>query len=303
VADRTVAAYRAGATVARALPGPVVDGLATMAGLTMGNIDRTRRAQVERNLRRICGPELGGLAMRRAVAATFDSYAHYWAETFRLPGTSTAEIDARFSTDGWPLIEDALGRGNGVIMGVAHLGGWEWAAAWTAKVKGVPVSAVVEAIEPPALFEWFVELRRQLGINVIPLDRNAGAAVVRALKANHLLCLVCDRDISRGGVEVDFFGERTSFPAGPATLALRTGAPLLPTAIFFRGRDHEGIVRPPVPAAREGRLRDDVARVSQLLATELEGLIRLAPEQWHVMQPNWPSDPGYASAREDAALP
>ncbi|MGH9285712.1 MAG: phosphatidylinositol mannoside acyltransferase, partial [Acidimicrobiales bacterium] len=75
-----------------------------------------------------------------------------------------------------------------------------------------------------------------------------------------------------------------------ATLALRTGAPNLPTTVYFDGRAHYGVVRPPVPAEREGSLRDDVARVTQALAAELEVLIRRAPEQWHLFQPNWPSD-------------
>jgi KDO2-lipid IV(A) lauroyltransferase len=94
-----------------------------------------------------------------------------------------------------------------------------------------------------------------------------------------------------GGTEVEFFGERTTLPSGPATLALRTGAPLLPAAIYFRGRRlHHGVMRPPVPVERTGRLRDDVALVTQLLARELEELIRVAPDQWHLLQPNWPSD-------------
>jgi KDO2-lipid IV(A) lauroyltransferase len=130
-------------------------------------------------------------------------------------------------------------------------------------------------------------------MNIIPLDADAGTAVVRALRANHVVCLLCDRDIGGGGVEVEFFGEQTLLPGGPATLALRTGAPVLPVAVYFRPHDHLGMVCPPVPAVREGRLRDDVARVTQLLANELERLIRAAPEQWHLLQPNWPSDPGW----------
>jgi phosphatidylinositol dimannoside acyltransferase len=106
-----------------------------------------------------------------------------------------------------------------------------------------------------------------------------------------VVCLLSDRDISGDGGDVEFFGERTTLPGGPATLALRTGAALLPAAVYFQGRrDHLAIVRPPVPVERAGRLRDDVARITQVLAHEFEELIRAAPEQWHLMQPNWPSD-------------
>jgi KDO2-lipid IV(A) lauroyltransferase len=103
--------------------------------------------------------------------------------------------------------------------------------------------------------------------------------------------LLCDRDLTGDGIEVEFFGERTTLPAGPATLALRTGAALLPTAVYFRPRGgHHAVVLPPIPTQREGRLRDDVARATQDLAHRFEELIRAAPEQWHLMQPNWPSD-------------
>ena len=97
-------------------------------------------------------------------------------------------------------------------------------------------------------------------------------------------------------MEVEFFGERTTLPAGPAMLGLRTGAPVLPTGVYFTPRynGHHAIVRPPLTATRlGGGLRDDVARVTQSLARELEFLIRRAPDQWHLFQPNWPSDPGY----------
>jgi len=149
---------------------------------------------------------------------------------------------------------------------------------------------VVETLDPPEVFDWFVGLRRSFGMNVVALGPDAAAQVVRALKSNHIVCLLCDRDIGGGGVEVEFFGERTTLPAGPATLALRTGAPLLPTAAYFRGRGHHGVVGPPVPAERQEGLRADVTRITQLLAHELEALIKAAPEQWHLMQPNWPSD-------------
>jgi len=156
---------------------------------------------------------------------------------------------------------------------------------------------VVEPIEPPEVFEWFRELRARLGMTVVPLGPDVAATCSKALRDRHVLCLLCDRDIGGGGVEVEFFGERTKLPAGPAMLALRTGAPILPTSIYFSERHdgHVGVVRPPIPIVRTGKLRDDVANVTQLLARELEILIRRAPEQWHLFQPNWPSDPGYGT--------
>jgi KDO2-lipid IV(A) lauroyltransferase len=128
-------------------------------------------------------------------------------------------------------------------------------------------------------------------MEVVPLGAQAGPAVLRALRANRIVCLLSDRDLAGDGVSVELFGERTTMPGGPATLALRTGAPLVPAGVYFRPRGgHFAKIGPPLSVQREGRLRDDVARVTQDLAHRFEELIRMAPEQWHLMQPNWPSD-------------
>jgi KDO2-lipid IV(A) lauroyltransferase len=199
--------------------------------------------------------------------------------------------------DGYQHVVDGLAAGNGVILALPHLGGWEWAGRWLVD-QGHGLTVVVEAIDPPELFEWFVDLRSRLGMRVVPLGPAAAREVVMALKRNDVVCLLCDRDLQRNGIDVEFFGEQTTIPAGPATLALRTGAPLLPTAVYFTERTdgHYGVVRPAIPTERSGEgLRVDVGRVTQALAAELEHLIRRAPSQWHMFQPNWPSDPGYES--------
>ena len=113
------------------------------------------------------------------------------------------------------------------------------------------MTVVVEPLEPPEVFEWFAGLRASLGMTVVPLGPAAGNAVLRALRNNEVVCLLSDRDLGGGGLEVAFFGEVTRLPAGPATLALRTGAPVLPTAVYFTGADgHLGVVRPPLVVER-----------------------------------------------------
>jgi KDO2-lipid IV(A) lauroyltransferase len=269
-----------------------VDLFVRGSSLTVAPLAGDRRRQVERNLRRVHGERLGPIAERRAVARTFESYARYWAESFRLPGTSPEALDAGLTVDGWDRIEAARAEGNGVILALPHLGGWEWAGMWVTRCRGVPLTAVVESLEPPDVYEWFVALREQCGVHVIALGPKAGPAVLRALADNHVVCLLCDRDIAGGGVPVEFFGEMTTLPGGPALLSLRSGAPVLPTAVYYEGSRRRAVIRPALDTARRGKLRDDVARITKDLATELEVLIRRAPEQWHLLQPNWPSDRG-----------
>jgi KDO2-lipid IV(A) lauroyltransferase len=267
----------------------VVELVARGGGLGAAQITPDKRRQVERNLLR-ADPSLRGLRLRRAIDACFESYARYWADTLRLPSVTMDELDEGLTYEGYEHIVRARAEGIGPLMVLPHLGGWEWAAFWLTRLENVPVSAVVEALEPADVFEWFVELRQSLGMTVIPLGPDSARQVVAAVKRGDVTCLLADRDIGGTGIEVEFFGERTTMPAGPAALALRTGAPLLPVGVYYRGERRHCVVHPPMELERRGRLRDDVARITQDVARRLEEIIRVAPEQWHLMQPNWPSD-------------
>jgi KDO2-lipid IV(A) lauroyltransferase len=253
---------------------------------------RRRRQMLAAHLRRVYGDELAPRLLGRRVEEALASYGRYWAESFRLCSIAPEQLMAGMRYEGLEHLEEARAAGRGAILAVPHLGGWEWGGADLA-MRGHPNSVVVEALEPPDLFEWFAALRTRLGMQIIPTGPGAAAACTQALAANHLLCLLCDRIVGgAAGVEVEFFGERTLLPAGPVTLALRSGAALLPCAVYFGAGtdDHLGVIRPALELARAGRLRDDVADGTQVLAGELEVLIRRAPTQWHLMQPIWPSD-------------
>ncbi len=290
MSSRILTAFQAASAVVGHVPAPLLGPIAKLAGAGAALPDATRRLLVARHLQR-ADPSLSGMALRRAVNQTFESYAAYWLEAFRLPTLTPAELDAGMTYEGYEHLERSLNRGKGTILALPHLGGWEWTGFWFTRVVGVPITAVVERIEPPELYEWFASFRTSLGINVVPLGPDAGREVIAALKRNDLVTLLCDRDIEGTGVEVTFFGERTTLPAGPATLALRTGADLVPGAMYNRpGGIHHGYIRPPIPVERQGRLREDVARITQVIAGELEILIRRDPTQWHLMSPNWPSD-------------
>jgi KDO2-lipid IV(A) lauroyltransferase len=298
VTSAAFVAYRTGAAVANALPPVVGIPVAEATGRLLAPLLGERRRIVRRNLRRATGGALEGRALERAVSDTFASYGRYWFELFRLPADSRGSVEDRVTSVGWEHITDGLAAGSGVILALPHLGGFDFAAAWLAG-RGVPPAVVVESVDPPELFEWFADVRRSIGMDVIPLGPGAASGVIRALRANRIVCLLSDRDIAGDGVAVELFGEMTTLPAGPATLALRTGAPLVPTGVYFRPRGgHSVYIGPPVAVDRRGSLREDVGRVTQDLAHRFEALVRVAPEQWHVMQPNWPSDRAAAASVE-----
>jgi len=286
-----VAAYKAASLCARRVPEPLGVRSAELIGRLASRRNSPASVVAARNLERALGRPLDPAERRRLVAQAFAFYARYYLESFRLPGTDAATLDSGFAHSGTDPIWANTGPGSdGAILALPHLGTWEWAAHWLAQVADVQVTAVVERLEPPEVFEWFVGLRRSLGMEILPLGPDVGQGVISALKRGRLVCLLCDRDLVGNGVAVEFFGERTTLPAGPATLAMRLGVPLSPAAVYWRDDGRIGRGSAPRDTARRGRLRDDVARVTQAVAHEFERLIRAAPEQWHLLSPNWPSD-------------
>ncbi|MDG1409459.1 MAG: phosphatidylinositol mannoside acyltransferase [Acidimicrobiales bacterium] len=283
--------YKAGSRLARLAPDAVGAGAARLIGAGVGPVSGDKGKIVARNIERALGRPLSAAERRRKVNQTFEWYARYYVESFKLPSIPVEQLDHEFSYEGVDTIHAHCGEGKGgAILALPHLGTWEWAAFWLARVADVKVTAIVEPLDPPELFDWFVGLRESLGMEIHPLGPDAGRQIISALKRGHLVCLLCDRDLQGTGVPVDFFGERTTLPGGPATIALRTGVPLIPAAVFWREHARHGLARPPLVVEREGRLRDDVQRVTQMIANEFEQLIRMAPEQWHLLSPNWPSD-------------
>lgn len=283
--------YTTAARVVCALPERIAFGLAQVLGRILYLAMPGRRHMAERHQRRITGAS--GPRLRSQVLGVFRSYARYWCEFFRLPVEARRgpeALDARFTVDGFDHIVEGAARGRGVILALPHVGGWEFAGAWLAN-HGFPPTVVAERVRPPELYEFFVRQRTELGMEVIALGSNASAHLLTALRANRVVCLLADRDIRRDGIPVMFFGEQTTMPSGPAALALRTGATLLPVAVYFHGRyGHFAQVGPPLNTERAGSLRADTERLTQALAARFEELIAAAPDEWHVLQPTWPSD-------------
>ncbi len=286
--------YRTYTTLGRALatlPEPVALGAAAIAGDVMYQVRHEHRANVKRNLQRVVGADTSSDSLDRWARQAFRAYARYWVEGARLPSVSGQEVQQRVVVeDGFEHVVQGMDAGNGVIIALPHVGSWEYGGAFLATV-GFPMTAVAERIEPPELFDYFVKQRAAMGLTIVPLDDASGGVVLRTLRDGGLVGLLCDRDLLHNGVEVEFFGEKTTMPAGPATLAMRTGATLVTAAVYSGpGRAHSAVVGPPIDTARSGRFRADVSRITQEIADRFEVLIRRAPEQWHVFQPLWSVD-------------
>jgi KDO2-lipid IV(A) lauroyltransferase len=227
-----------------------------------------------------------------AAREVMQSYGRYYAEALWARGRRVEELKLHTVVDGLERIIEAREQGRGMIYGLPHVGNWEVAAPVAVDEK-VPVVAVAENLPNQRITDWFTRMRAEFGIEIVLAT--GGTEVMRALEAalaaNKAVALLADRDLKGRGVEVEFFGEKTTLPPGPATLALRTGAPLLPVASYYEGEaGYRVVIRPAIAVPEEGTRSEKVASMTQALAIEMETLIRAHPSQWHLVQPNWPSD-------------
>jgi KDO2-lipid IV(A) lauroyltransferase len=250
--------------------------------------------QLRRNLRRVVGPDMSETELDELVGAGLRSYARYWLETFRLPKMDKRAVVAATgsNTEGIVHIDEALEQGRGAILALPHTGNWDVAGLWLVSHSG-PFATVAERLKPESLFDRFVAYRESLGFEILPLTggtRSPLEVLRERLRQNKVVCLLGDRDLSRNGVPVDFFGEPTRMPGGPAVLAATTGAALLPVGLWFTEDGGWGQVIEAPLEIPEGRLRDQVPAVTQALARSFEKLIAAHPADWHMLQKLWLAD-------------
>lgn len=254
----------------------------------IGEVSRETRTVVRENLRHVLGPDASERELEQAVEEAFSSYARYWVEAARIVDMSRRFVLDHIRIENYEAVTRAQGEGRGVILALPHLGSWEVGGRWLS-LQGNPMTAVVEPAASPELFEWMRRQRLALGLEVVPLGPEATTILTRRLREGRIVGLLSDRDITGNGIEVEFFGETTRLPAGPAVLALRTGAALFPAAVYQEPRGYyRGVIRPEIKTLRTGRFRADIQTVTARMAAEFEALIKQAPSQWHAFQPTWP---------------
>lgn len=256
--------------------------------------------QLEKNLSRVL-PDASDEEIRELSREGMRSYFRYWCDAFRLPDWSSEEITESFFVINVELLDEALAKGKGAILALPHQGNWDLAGAWVVTNRG-PLTAVAERLKPEKLFERFLKFRNDIGMEILPLGtpNMMDELATRLTEGNRAVALLADRDLSRRGVEVEFFGAKTKMPAGPAILALTTGAPLLPVSLWYEEDrayakvlghirvEHTDPIGP--DASKQPGFEEAVQRITQQIAKNLEVGIREHPADWHMMQKLWLED-------------
>jgi KDO2-lipid IV(A) lauroyltransferase len=246
-------------------------------------------SQLRRNLARVV-PQAGDEELAELVRSGLRSYARYWCETFRLPAMNPDLMYERVDPciHGRENLDAALAAGRGAVVALPHAGNFDVAGLWTARRYG-GFTTVVERLRPESLYRRFVAYRESLGFEILPLtggERHPFVVLSQRLRANRVICLVSDRDLTSAGIPVTFFGEQARMPGGPALLAARTGAALLPVGSWFTDDGWGFRIHPPIRVADKA----GVPAATQALADVFAGDIAARPADWHMTQKLWLAD-------------
>lgn len=254
---------------------------------------------LRRNLTRVVGAEN---VTAELVRDSVRSYARYWLEAFRLPVIADdPDLQARLTRGvvNRAAFDRSLGRGNGVVLVLPHSGNWDMAGLWLVQNYG-QFATVAERVQPEVLFEAFVQYRESLGFEVIALSGSAEPPYARlreVLEGGGVVCLLGERDLKQTGVEVEFFGEKTTMPVGAAKLARETGAALhVVHSWFYDDADGPGWGLSASEEVEVTDLNATMQRVADLFAAN----IAAHPVDWHMLQPQWTVDITESKARRAA---
>jgi len=278
------------------VPGSVLRGVANVAADVAWAAHGGGIRQLEANHARI-RPELDARALRRLSRAGMRSYLRYFVEAFALRSSTPEQIDARVSTSGRDRLEAVLAGGGSVVLSLGHLGNWDLAGAWACR-NIAPVITVAERLKPEEVFEEFLAFREALGMRILALgDGDVFRDLVRTARTpGNIIPLLADRDLTAKGVEVDLAGRRARVAAGPAALAVTSGATLMTTVITYErlhGARRKAAGTPwgihiafgeELTAPQGASRSEQVRALTQLWVTQLEAGIRRRPQDWHMLQ-------------------
>ena len=276
--------YFAGWRIVRWLPEQTAYNLAYRVADYLVEKNGKNVQRLRSNLERT-QPSITQLNLDLLVIEAMRSYMRYWIDTFRFPDWTTERVSGTVSVTNEHLLLEAIAAKTGVIVALPHAGNWDHAGAYFC-AKEIQLVTVAERLKPEKLFLKFLAYRQAMGMEVLPLDGRVLETLAQRLREGALVALVADRDLSRSGIDVDFFGGKARMPAGPALLALRTQAPLITAFVSYTENgihiDFKNVV---LPSAGEESAR--VAEIVQMTAQHFEDGISQTPQDWHMLQRIW----------------
>lgn len=277
-------AYIAAWKVLRALPENVAYALFDRGAKWLVNRNGKSVQRLRKNLARV-KPDLTEAQMKNLLQDGMSSYMRYWCDTFRFPNWDEERVNSTVTVTREELLLDGIKSGRGVIVALPHAGNWDHAGAYFC-LKGIHLVTVAERLKPERLFNEFLRYRQAMGMEVLPLDSRSMGTLSQRLHEGHLIALVADRDLSKSGIDVEFFGGPARMPAGPAVLALKTGAILLTAFVNYTSKGIH-ITFDEISIPNSGSQEEKVSLLVQKSAKNFEDGIQKYPQDWHMLQRIW----------------
>ena len=282
--DLTAVAYFAGWRIVRWLPEKSAYRLFAFVADRASAKNGKNFRRLESNLKRVV-PELSETQLRSLAQAGMRSYLRYWCDTFRSPDWDTKRIQSTVTVNDAELLLEPVRSKRGVVVALPHSGNWDHAGSYFCS-QGIPLVTVVERLKPEKLFLKFLAYRQAIGMEALPLDGRVMATLASRLREGKLVALVADRDLSRSGIDVEFFDGTARMPAGPALLAIRTGADLITAYVSYNATGIDIDFRKVQIASGETET-ERVAKTVQLCADNFAAGISEHPQDWHMLQRIW----------------
>lgn len=295
-------AFRAAEAMVRVVPHRLAYRIGDVAAEAVMRTAPQRFEGLRSNLRHVL-PDADERTIERTARRNVRNLVRAWIDVLEMPHKPGLMV-SRLDIVDYHNLTAALARGRGAIVVSLHLGSWEHGIAAYNKAHG-SMALLAEALDPPELFERIAKARNALGVKVIPIDlagmrsgdprtaRMLGASALRdvykVLRDNGCVAIAMDRDIAGNGEPMEFFGAPAPIPVGVVELGIRTGAALVPIMLYRNGHRVDATVYPEIAYDAAAPRDAEVRRVATEALRLFEKIIRDHPDQWHVMDPIWPS--------------
>ncbi|HET7685041.1 MAG TPA: lysophospholipid acyltransferase family protein [Candidatus Limnocylindria bacterium] len=293
-------AYRAAERLLGSLPRGLVLPVASAAGNAAYDAAGAKRALIAANLGQAMGLPADDRRVARAARRAFRNYAKYLVDVMRFPSLTDADADRLVAIDNVDILDEARAGGTGVLICTVHVGAMDMIGPGL-KRAGEVLHVVADDTTYGRLYDHLKAVRAAHGFHLIGWRNLRG--LFKVLRGGGNLVLFCDGGYRPGDVPVEFLGAATTFPAGPATLSARSGAPMVPVWAQRTGRDT--FVARGLPLIRAASDEPaEIHRATQELADALGGVIAADPGQWYMFRPIWPqtdADRAAAAAALDRA--
>ncbi|MBI2865222.1 MAG: lysophospholipid acyltransferase family protein [Chloroflexi bacterium] len=278
--------FRLCAFAARRVPRTLGYRMASLVADLIYLVWREKRDITIENMTHVVGANGGPDAAKRLARESLRNYGKYLVDFVRFPGLKREEIVRSVTFNDWEHFDRALQHGKGMLFVGVHMGNWDLGAAFVA-VRDYPLNVIAETFAHPKLNHHVQGTRSALGLRVIPMEQ-AARRILRVLRQNEMLAILIDRPSPDDGVPVRFFDSLANVPAGVATIALRTGARIVPGCLV-RQKDNSylAIAERHIEYDPVGDMTQDVQALTQQIMDRMESMVRQYPDQWYMFRPMW----------------